>query len=335
MTVGELVSANVVDQRVWDAYGEQGPAGVYLLGSPGTALPFVVTRAWKVGTGMVTEEIHFYGPSGRLVHRWGPAVRRMIGSMDLTVETDTISDARFDETGTYVVSFVIDDEIVGEIEVPVLVQLGSAKLPKAIEDGLKRSDVIWVGVEANGRRKLIPSWFVYRNGKIFVLSQREPGPEDQTVPGHPRRVGARRRDAAQGPRHRGGRVPRGLARAAGPRVGRRGQAPRRQAQEPRGCPERMARTLARLVRHRRAHPGPSGLGHTRFALPTRVGPSLGLRLRHDPVQGRDGDPIRLRGIEVRDERIDILGATKRVRSLVEDGEAVAAGREEVVHRHSE
>jgi hypothetical protein len=145
-----------VDQRVWDTYGDQGPAGVYLLGSPGTALPFVVTRAWKVGTGMVTEEIHFYGPSGRLVHRWGPAVRRMTGSMDLTVETDTVTDASFDETGSYVVSFVIDEEIVGEIEVPVLVQLASAKLPKAIEDGLKRSDVIWVGVEANGRRKADP-----------------------------------------------------------------------------------------------------------------------------------------------------------------------------------
>jgi hypothetical protein len=83
------------------------------------------------------------------------------------------------------VSFVIDDEIVGEIEAPVLIQAASASLPKAIEDGLKRSDVIWVGVEANGRRKLIPSWFVYRNGKILVLSQREPGPEEQTVPGIP------------------------------------------------------------------------------------------------------------------------------------------------------
>jgi hypothetical protein len=185
MTVGELVSANVVDLRVWEASGPQGSPGIYLLGAPGTALPFVAYRTWKVGTGMVSEEIHFYGPSGRLVHRWGPTVRRMIGSMDLTEETDTIADARFDETGTYLVSFVIDDEIVGEIEAPVLIQAASASLPKAIEDGLKRSDVIWVGVEANGRRKLIPSWFVYRNGKIFVLSKRDPGPEDQTVPGIP------------------------------------------------------------------------------------------------------------------------------------------------------
>jgi hypothetical protein len=185
MTVGELVSANVVDLRVWESAGPQGPPGIYLLGVPGTALPFVAHRSWKVGTGMVSEQIHFYGPSGRLVHRWGPTVRRMLGSMDLTEETDTISDARFDETGTYVVSFVIDDEIVGEIEAPVQIQAAAQKLPKDVEDGLRKSDVIWVGVEANGRRKLIPSWFVYRNGKIYVLSKREPGPEDQTVPGIP------------------------------------------------------------------------------------------------------------------------------------------------------
>ena len=185
MTVGELVSANVVDLRVWEASGPQGAPGAYLLGTPGTALPFVAYRTWKVGTGMVSEEIHFYGPSGRLVHRWGPKVRRMLGTMDLTEETDTITDARFDETGTYVVSFVIDGEIVGEIEVPILLQAASPKLPKDVEDGLKKSDVVWVGVEANGRRKLIPSWFVYRNGKIYLLSKREPGPEEQTVPGVP------------------------------------------------------------------------------------------------------------------------------------------------------
>jgi hypothetical protein len=185
MTVGELVSANVVDLRVWGQSGPQGAPGIYLLGAPGTALPFVAHRTWKVGTGMVSEEIHFYGPSGRLVYRWGPHVRRMLGTMDLTAETDTISDARFDETGSYVVSFVIDGEIVGEIEAPVLIQAAATKLPKDLEDGLRKSDVVWVGVEANGRRKLIPSWFVYRNGKIYLLSKREPGPEEQTVPGVP------------------------------------------------------------------------------------------------------------------------------------------------------
>jgi hypothetical protein len=185
MTVGELVFANVVDQRVWDVDGERGQTGIYLGGSPGRALPFTVYRAWKVGTGMVTEEIRFIGPSGRTVYRWGPVPRRMRGSMDLTVETDRIDDARFEQTGIHVVSFVVDDEIVSELEVPVYVQLAPQKLSKDVEDGLKRSDVIFVGVDNGSRRGMIPSWFVYRNGKIYVLSKLEPGPEEQTIPGIP------------------------------------------------------------------------------------------------------------------------------------------------------
>jgi hypothetical protein len=185
MTVGELVFANVVDDRVWVTQAERGPAGLYLLGSPGRALPFTIYRAWKVPTGMVSEEVHFYGPSGRLVYRWGPQVRRMLGSMDLTVETDRVDDAMFDETGQYLASFVLDGEIVGEIEVPVYVQTASAKLPKEVEDGFRKSDVIWVGVDVNGIRKTVPAWFAYRNGKVYVLSKREPGPEEQTIPGLP------------------------------------------------------------------------------------------------------------------------------------------------------
>jgi hypothetical protein len=185
MTVGELVFASVVDQRVYDAQGERGSNGVYLLGVPGRALPFVLYRAWKIGTGSVTESVDFYGPSGRLVHRWGPVVRRMLGTMDLTEERDLIADAEFDETGMYVVSFVIDDEIVGEIECPVFVQPAPTKLPKDIEDGLRGSDVIWVGPDQNGKSNAVPVWFVYRNGRIYVLSKNEPGPEEQTVPGIP------------------------------------------------------------------------------------------------------------------------------------------------------
>jgi hypothetical protein len=184
-SVGELVAATVVDKRVWDAYGEASAPGIYLLGVPGRALPFVVSRAWKVPTGTVAEEIRLIGPSGRTVYRWGPQPRRMIGMMDLTVEVDTIDDAILDETGTFVVSFIIDDVIVGETEVPVYVQASPTKLPKEIEDGFKKSDVIWIGVEHQGKRVTIPAWFAYKDGKLFVLSQKQPGPEEQTVPGVP------------------------------------------------------------------------------------------------------------------------------------------------------
>ncbi len=183
--IGELVSAAVVDERVWDAYGNTSSDGVYLVGQPGPALPFVVFRAWKVPIGFVSEEIRFIGPSGRTIHRWGPQVRRMEGAMDLTTEVDRITDAVFDESGTYVASFIIDEVIVGELVFPMYVQVGATKLGKETEDGLKKSDVIWIGLDAGGRRRTVPAWFAYKEGKIYVVSQREPGPEEQTVPGVP------------------------------------------------------------------------------------------------------------------------------------------------------
>jgi hypothetical protein len=185
MTIGELISAAVVDGRVWDAYQETAPDGVYLVGQPGPALSFVVFRAWKVPTGFVSEEIRFVGPSGRTLYRWGPKVRRMKGAMDLTVEVDRIDDAVLEETGTYVASFMLEGNILGEIEFPVYVQSAAQKLPKETEDGLRKSDVIWVGTRANGRKRLAPVWFAYKDGKIFLLSKREPGPEEQSVPGVP------------------------------------------------------------------------------------------------------------------------------------------------------
>lgn len=185
MAVGELVFANVLDRRVLAAQGDNGATGIYVLGVPGRALPFTIYRAWKVPTGTVTEEVRFWSPSGRLAYRWGPVVRRMLGMMDLTEERDLVEAARFDESGTHIASFVIDDEIAGEIEVPVFLQQAATKLPKEIEDGLRKSDVIWVGVERDGKRVSVPAWFTYKNGRILVLSKNEPGPEEQTVPGVP------------------------------------------------------------------------------------------------------------------------------------------------------
>jgi hypothetical protein len=189
MATGELVFANVLDVRAYRAQGADAPAGIYLVATPGRALPFVAHRAWKAPTGFVSEEFRLIAPSGSVAYRWGPEVRRMRGSMDLTVEADTISDAFLTETGTYVASFIIDDYLLGEIEVPVWLQEG-ATLPKPVEDGLKRSDVIWIGVEENGKDHTIPAWFVYRQGKIFVLSQREKvpdAPDEQVIPGVPQR----------------------------------------------------------------------------------------------------------------------------------------------------
>jgi hypothetical protein len=57
-------------------------------------------------------------------------------------------------------------------------------LSKAAEAGFKRSDIIWVGVDASGEGS-VPCWFAYKNGRILVVSRKEPGPSEQTVPGIP------------------------------------------------------------------------------------------------------------------------------------------------------
>lgn len=185
MAIGELVFANVLDKRMYDAQGEQGPPGLYVLSLPGRALPFVAYRAWKVPQGYVREEFRLIAPSGTVAYRWGPQPRWMRGSMDLTPEVDLVEDAFLREVGIYLVSFIVQNQVLGEIEVPVHLQAAPQQLPKDIEDGLKRSDVIWVGVEENGNPITIPAWFAYRQGKIYVLSQLEPGPEEQTIPGLP------------------------------------------------------------------------------------------------------------------------------------------------------
>src|SRR5512132_3052955 len=88
LIAGELVAAAVVDTRVWESQGDVSPDGIYLTGQPGLALPFVLFRAWKVPVGIVQEEVRLFGPSGRLVFRWGPEYRRMAGMFDLTTEVD-------------------------------------------------------------------------------------------------------------------------------------------------------------------------------------------------------------------------------------------------------
>lgn len=182
---GEVVYAGLIDKRAFDARGEEADSAIYTLGTPGRALPFVIFRAYKAPNGLVSEEVRLIAPSGRLAYRWGPEARRMFGMMDLTVESDLVGDARLAETGTHIASFVINDVIVGEIEVPVILQEAPAKLPKEVEDGFRRSDVIWIGATEDGRPKEAPVWFAYKQGKLYVLSREEPGPEEQSVPGIP------------------------------------------------------------------------------------------------------------------------------------------------------
>jgi hypothetical protein len=186
--IGDLVFANIIDTAARAAQGDMGQSAVYLRSLPGRTLPFDIVRSWKAPTGYVTEEIELISPEGLVAHRVGPAPRYMLGSMDLTTITTRVEDATFTVAGAYLASFLLEGELVAQVDFQVSLQAVPAKLPGGYEDGLKKSDVIWVGLPAaNGAKhdQTIPAWFAYKGGKIYVLSQREQGPNEQTVPGVP------------------------------------------------------------------------------------------------------------------------------------------------------
>src|SRR3989475_5243110 len=185
MPAGELIFANVLDVRQRAAEGDAAEGLVYLLSVPARALPFAVLRDWKAPTGYIEEEVQLVAPSGKVVHEIGPAARHFLGSMDLTRFEDVVENAVFEEVGVYLASFLLAGEILGQTGFQVVLQAAPDKVPKQVDDGLKKSDVAWIGVEYQGRDVAIPAWFVYRGGKIYVLSSLEPSLEEQSIPGLP------------------------------------------------------------------------------------------------------------------------------------------------------
>jgi hypothetical protein len=179
----ELVYANVLDGRVYDAEGLGGQPLVYTYSIPGRALPFAVGRQWKAPQGLVIERFELIAPSGEVAHRSTARPRRMPGQMDLTEIVDRVDDCTLPELGEYLASFLIDDEVQGQVEFQVVLQQPPEKLEKAFEDGFRRVDAIWVGVEEDGRDRAVPVWFAYQKGRAYVLHATDEGSGEQRVPG--------------------------------------------------------------------------------------------------------------------------------------------------------
>ena len=185
MPKAELVFANVLDGRIWESQGEGGQPLVYTVSLPGRALPITVARHWKAPQGYVTEHFQFVAPSGRTAYESQRRIRRMTGQMDLTKIVDMTTDATFEELGIHAASFLIDGEIQGQVEFQVLLQAAPQTLSKDFEDAIKKCDVLWVGIEENGRDRAVPVWFAYNQGRIYVLHTDERGSGEQSIPGLP------------------------------------------------------------------------------------------------------------------------------------------------------
>jgi hypothetical protein len=181
----ELVFANVLDRRIWESQGQGGQPLVYTISLPGRALPFVVARYWKAPQGYMAENFQLIAPSGKTAYETEPKATRMRGQMDLTQLADVVEDAVFQELGIYAASFLVDGEVQAQFEFQLLLQAAPQALPKEVEDALKKSDVIWVGEERNGRDRALPVWFAYRQGRIYVLHAESGDAGEQRIPGLP------------------------------------------------------------------------------------------------------------------------------------------------------
>jgi hypothetical protein len=180
----ELVFANVVDRRSYEQEGDGSVPLVFTISVPGRPLPFVVTRYWKAPSGYVNESFEFIAPSGKVAYRSEPRVRRMPGQMDLTQILDVVEDAQLSEMGIYAASFLIDGEVEGQVEFQLMLQAPTA-LPAEVEDAVKKSDVIWVGEERDGRDRALPVWFAYHQGRIYLLHTNDRASGEQQIPGLP------------------------------------------------------------------------------------------------------------------------------------------------------
>ncbi|MDQ3990854.1 MAG: hypothetical protein M3245_00890 [Actinomycetota bacterium] len=185
MPNAELVFANVLDRRYYEAEGEAGQPLVFTISLPGRALPFVVVRQWKAPQGFSTEHFELVAPSGRVSYTSPRVPRRFPGQMDLASVTQVVEDGTLQEEGVHLASFFLNGRLEGQTEFQVFLTAAAASLPKDIEDALKKSDVIWVGVEANGRDRAAPVWFAYRQGRIYVLHGSDAASGEQYVPGLP------------------------------------------------------------------------------------------------------------------------------------------------------
>jgi hypothetical protein len=182
---GELIFANVLDIRQRAAEGDMANGLIYLPAVPSRAFPFVILRDWKAPGGYLAEAVELIAPGGRVAYRVGPAPVRMLGTMDLTRFETVVEDAVLEELGMYLASFILDGEVLGQTEVQVVQQAAPAKYTAEVEEGLKKSDVAWIGVEHQGKDVTAPAWFVYRGGKMYVLSAKQPSLDEQTIPGLP------------------------------------------------------------------------------------------------------------------------------------------------------
>jgi pyridoxamine 5'-phosphate oxidase-like protein len=179
----ELLSALVFDLASWDrATGSIDPA-LHVRGElPAEPQPFVVERLYRGPQGRYDESFALLDSSGALVYQHPYARIHLRGEMFEDRFRDTVREgvtvASADE---HTLVFLIREAEIGRI--PVFIEapesaLANGVVGEALANTLKKSTIVWLTIpQPQGEPVTRPAWFVYDDGKVFVLT----GPKEQQL----------------------------------------------------------------------------------------------------------------------------------------------------------
>lgn len=149
---------------------------------PGVARPITVVRDYRGPQGVYIETFVLRDRQGRERARSTARPIELDGPMFQNRFVSTLRDVVIEDPDEHEITFSVDGHEVGTI--PVFIESGyggDARLAaeETFKKALKKGTILWLTVpQPDGTRHEQPVWFVYTDGKVYVVS----GPTEQDVP---------------------------------------------------------------------------------------------------------------------------------------------------------
>ena len=192
--IGDLVFANVIDAAsAGGARATWARASCTRGRSPGAPSRSTCVRAWKAPTGYVTEEIELITPRGMVAHRDRPGAAVHAGQHGPDAPSTTrVEDATFPRPAAYLASFLLEGEVVAQVEFEVVLQAGAGEAARGVRGRteevrrhLGRAAAAAKDGEGRAGHRRSPRGSPTRAARSTCCPSASPGPTEQTVPGVP------------------------------------------------------------------------------------------------------------------------------------------------------
>jgi hypothetical protein len=179
----QVLQAVVFDHASWDQEtGTIDPAIVVRGELPAHARPFVVDRIYRGPQGYYDESFALVSPTGDVIYEHPYARVHLRGEMYEDRFRDEVkAEIEIATPEEHALVLLMNDIELGRIpafvDAPESVAAAGA-LEDVVEATLKKSAILWVTIpQPRGGEVTRPAWFVYQDGKVFVLT----GPDEQDL----------------------------------------------------------------------------------------------------------------------------------------------------------